>query len=79
MGSPPGNVLVERRDPRQGAVGKVGLVAVRAGEQRRGIGRALLAHVLGPLHGSGFAAAWAEAHESNQAVSALFEGIGPSR
>lgn len=55
---------------------RIGLVAVRAGEQRRGIGRALLAHVLGTLHGSGFAAAWAEVHESNQAASALFEGLG---
>jgi len=55
---------------------RIGLVAVRAGEQRRGIGRALLAHAPGTLHGSGFAAAWAEVHESNQAASALFEGIG---
>lgn len=55
---------------------RIGLVAVRAGEQRRGIARALLAHVLGTLHRSGFAAACAEVHESNQAASALFEGIG---
>ncbi|WP_328766938.1 GNAT family N-acetyltransferase [Streptomyces sp. NBC_00286] len=55
---------------------RIGLVAVRAGEQRRGIARALLAHALGTLHHSGFAEAWTEVHESNQAASALFEGIG---
>ncbi|OAH11712.1 GNAT family N-acetyltransferase [Streptomyces jeddahensis] len=55
---------------------RIGLVAVRAGEQRRGIGRALLAHALGTLHRCGFAAAWTEVHESDQAASALFEGIG---
>jgi GNAT superfamily N-acetyltransferase len=55
---------------------RIGLVAVRAGEQRRGIARALLAHALGTLHRSGFAAAWAEIHESNRAASALFGGIG---
>ncbi|RPF32702.1 N-acetyltransferase [Streptomyces sp. TLI_185] len=55
---------------------RIGLVAVRAGEQRRGIARALLAHALGTLHRSGFATAWAEVHESNRAASALFEGIG---
>jgi GNAT superfamily N-acetyltransferase len=55
---------------------RIGLVAVRAGERRRGIARALLAHTLGTLHRSGFAAAWAEVHESNHAASALFEGIG---
>ncbi len=55
---------------------RIGLVAVRAGQQRRGIARALLAHALGTLHRSGFDAAWAEVHESNQAASALFEGIG---
>ncbi|GKQ38856.1 N-acetyltransferase [Streptomyces sp. A012304] len=55
---------------------RIGLVAVRAGEQRRGIARALLAHALGTLHRSGSAAAWTEVHESNRAASALFEGIG---
>ena len=55
---------------------RIGLVAVRAGEQRRGIARALLAHALGTLHRSGAAAAWAEVHESNRAASALLEGIG---
>ncbi|MFI0797297.1 GNAT family N-acetyltransferase [Micromonospora rubida] len=55
---------------------RIGLVAVRAGEQRRGIARALLAHTLESLHRSGVAATWAEVQESNQAASALFEGIG---
>ncbi|MFI6373448.1 GNAT family N-acetyltransferase [Streptomyces sp. NPDC050546] len=55
---------------------RIGLVAVRAGERRRGIARALLAHALGTLHRSGFAEAWTEVHESNRAASALFEGIG---
>lgn len=55
---------------------RIGLVAVRADEQRRGIARALLAHSLGTLHQAGFATAWAEVHESNQAASALFKGIG---
>ncbi|MCD7437393.1 GNAT family N-acetyltransferase [Streptomyces lincolnensis] len=55
---------------------RIGLIAVRAGEQRRGIGRALLAHALGTLHRSGFTEAWAEVHESNRAASALFEGVG---
>ncbi|MEU1481290.1 GNAT family N-acetyltransferase [Streptomyces sp. NPDC005760] len=55
---------------------RIGLVAVRAGEQRRGIARALLAHALGTLHRSGFTAAWAEVQESHHAASALFHGIG---
>ncbi|MFF1542661.1 GNAT family N-acetyltransferase [Streptomyces sp. NPDC058291] len=55
---------------------RIGLVAVRAGERRRGIGRALLAHALGTLHASGSARAWAEVHESNRAAAALFEGVG---
>ena len=55
---------------------RIGLVAVRAGEQRRGIARALLSHALGTLHRSGFTTAWTEVQESNRAASALFEGIG---
>ncbi|MEV5597419.1 GNAT family N-acetyltransferase [Streptomyces sp. NPDC052496] len=55
---------------------RIGLVAVRAGEQRRGIARALLAHALGTLHRSGATAAWAEVHESGRAAAALFEGVG---
>ncbi|MCX5264677.1 N-acetyltransferase [Streptomyces sp. NBC_00199] len=55
---------------------RIGLVAVRAGDRRRGIARALLAHALGAQHRCGFAAAWTEVHESNRAASALFEGVG---
>jgi GNAT superfamily N-acetyltransferase len=55
---------------------RIGLIAVRSDEQRRGIARALLAHALGTLHRSGFTAAWTEVQESNQAGSALFQGIG---
>ncbi|MFG2468277.1 GNAT family N-acetyltransferase [Streptomyces canus] len=55
---------------------RIGLLAVRSDVQRLGIGRALLAHTLGTLHRSGFAAARAEVQESNQAATALFEGIG---
>ncbi|MFJ2240660.1 GNAT family N-acetyltransferase [Streptomyces sp. NPDC087859] len=55
---------------------RIGLIAVRAGEQRRGIGRALLAHALGTLHRSGFTEAWTEVQETNHAASTLFEGIG---
>ncbi|MEU6282775.1 GNAT family N-acetyltransferase [Streptomyces sp. NPDC047028] len=55
---------------------RIGLVAVRAGERRRGIARALLAHALGTLHRAGSATAWAEVQESNQAASALFASIG---
>ena len=55
---------------------RIGLVAVRAGERRRGIARALVAHALGTLHARGAATAWAEVHESNRAATALFEGIG---
>jgi ribosomal protein S18 acetylase RimI-like enzyme len=58
---------------------RIGLVAVRADEQRRGVARALLAHVLGALHQSGVAAANAEVTESNPAATALFDGIGARR
>ncbi|MDJ1136814.1 GNAT family N-acetyltransferase [Streptomyces iconiensis] len=55
---------------------RIGLLAVRSGEQRRGIARALLAHALGTLHRAGSAAAWAEIQEPDRAASALFEGMG---
>jgi GNAT superfamily N-acetyltransferase len=55
---------------------RIGLLAVRSDQQRRGIARALLAHVLGSLHRSGVETAWAEVNESNGAATALFEGIG---
>ncbi len=58
---------------------RIGLIAVRADRHRRGIARALLAHVLGSLHRSGTASAWAEVNESNTAATALFESIGARR
>ncbi len=58
---------------------RIGLIAVRASEQRRGIARALLSHVLGTLHRSGIAAASAEVDEGNTAALALIEGIGGRR
>jgi len=58
---------------------RIGLVAVLAAEQRRGIARALLSHVLGGLHRSGFKAATAEIDETNTSATALFEGLGARR
>ncbi|WP_232542074.1 GNAT family N-acetyltransferase [Nocardia bovistercoris] len=55
---------------------RIGLVAVRADQHRRGIARALLAHALGTLHRSGVGEVWAEVHESNRPASALFDGLG---
>ncbi|MGC4940075.1 GNAT family N-acetyltransferase [Kribbella sp. DT2] len=58
---------------------RIGLVAVLAGEQRRGIARALLTHVLAGLHHAGVEATSAEVNESNAAAVALFEGLGARR
>ncbi|MFI5613140.1 GNAT family N-acetyltransferase [Amycolatopsis sp. NPDC051903] len=58
---------------------RIGLIAVRADEQRRGVGRALLGHALGSLHDRGIATASAELNESNTAALALFEGFGARR
>jgi ribosomal protein S18 acetylase RimI-like enzyme len=58
---------------------RIGLVAVRADRCRRGIARALLAHVLGSLHRSGIETASAEVDESNGAATALFEGVSARR
>ncbi|GAA1967970.1 GNAT family N-acetyltransferase [Amycolatopsis minnesotensis] len=58
---------------------RIGLIAVKAAQQRRGIARALLAHVLGSLHRSGIETASAEVNESNEAATALFDGIGARR
>jgi len=55
---------------------RIGLIAVRADLRRRGIGRSLLAHVLGSLHRRGIDTASAEMDESNGAAMALFEGVG---
>jgi GNAT superfamily N-acetyltransferase len=58
---------------------RIGLIAVRAGEQRRGIARALLSHALGTLHRSGIAGASAEVDETNEAALALFDVIAGRR
>ena len=58
---------------------RIGLIAVLTDQHRRGIARALLADVLGWLHRSGIDTASAEVTESNEAATALFEGIGARR
>ena len=58
---------------------RIGLIAVRAGEQRRGLAWAMLADALGRLHQCGIAAASAEVDQTNAAALALFEGIGGKR
>lgn len=58
---------------------RIGLLAVRAGRRRRGIGRALLAHSLAVLHDQGTESAWAEVDQTNAAAVALFEGVGAER
>lgn len=66
-------VVAVTRQPR------IGLIAVRAGQHRRGIARALVAQVLGSLHRSGVETASTEVNESNRAALALFDGIGARR
>ena len=58
---------------------RIGLIAVRADRQRRGVARALLAHTLEALHEAGIPTASAEVHEANEAATALFEGAGARR
>jgi len=58
---------------------RIGLVAVRADRQGRGIARALLAHALGALQHVGKDLAAAEVTESNVAATALFDSIGARR
>jgi ribosomal protein S18 acetylase RimI-like enzyme len=58
---------------------RIGLIAVRADRQRRGIARALLAHTLGALHQVGKETVSAQVTESNVAATALFERIGARR
>lgn len=58
---------------------RIGLIAVRAGEQRTGVARALLAHALATLHRDGRGPAYTEVNESNTAATALFDGIGARR
>ncbi len=58
---------------------RIGLIAVRADHQRRGIARALLAEALGALRDAGIPTASAEVNEANPAATALFEGLGARR
>ena len=58
---------------------RIGLIAVRSGQRRRGIARTLLAQVLGSAHQRGIATASADINQSNSAAIALFEGIGATR
>jgi ribosomal protein S18 acetylase RimI-like enzyme len=58
---------------------RIGLIAVRTDQRRRGIARALLAHVLGSLYRSGTAMASADVQEANAVAAALFEGVGAWR
>ncbi|WP_020660318.1 GNAT family N-acetyltransferase [Amycolatopsis benzoatilytica] len=58
---------------------RIGLVAVRADRQRRGIARALLTHSLNMLHHKGITTAYAEVNETNEAATALFESVGAQR
>ena len=55
---------------------RIGLIAVRAGERRTGIARALLTQVLADLHRAGIETASAEVNETNEAAMALFESFG---
>ncbi|MFG1641242.1 GNAT family N-acetyltransferase [Amycolatopsis sp. NPDC049252] len=65
--------VVPLRQPR------IGLIAVRAELRRRGIARALLAHVLDSLYHKGIETASAEVNEANAAATALFESFGARR
>jgi ribosomal protein S18 acetylase RimI-like enzyme len=58
---------------------RIGLIAVRADERRRGVARALLGHTLGSLHERGIEQASAELNESNTAALALFDRFGARR
>ncbi|MEU8657930.1 GNAT family N-acetyltransferase [Actinoplanes philippinensis] len=58
---------------------RIGLIAVLSAHRRRGIGRALLAAVLGAAHRSGAPSAGAEVNQANTAALALFESFGARR
>jgi ribosomal protein S18 acetylase RimI-like enzyme len=55
---------------------RIGLIAVRSDQRRRGIARALLAEVLGSAHRRGIATASADINQCNGPAIALFEGVG---
>lgn len=58
---------------------RIGLIAVRAGFRRRGIGRALLADTLATLHRRGVETASADVHEANTAALTLIESVRARR
>lgn len=58
---------------------RIGLIAVRSDQRRRGIARALLAEVLNAAHRRGIASMSTEVNQSNHAAIALFEGVGARR
>ncbi|WP_406635231.1 GNAT family N-acetyltransferase [Amycolatopsis sp. WGS_07] len=58
---------------------RIGLIAVRANRQHRGIARVLMIHTLGVLHRAGITTASAEVNEANEAATALFESVGARR
>ncbi|MEJ2858428.1 MULTISPECIES: GNAT family N-acetyltransferase [unclassified Saccharothrix] len=60
-------------------VARIDLVTVRATHRRRGIGRALVTHALGVLHGEGVEVAYARVDEADVAATALVEGLGGRR
>ncbi|MFD2473608.1 GNAT family N-acetyltransferase [Amycolatopsis silviterrae] len=66
-------VVQVRRLPR------IGLIAVRANRQRRGIARVLMIHTLRDLHRAGITTASAEVNEASEAAAALFESVGARR
>ncbi|WP_232667469.1 GNAT family N-acetyltransferase [Pseudonocardia sp. TRM90224] len=58
---------------------RIGLLAVREDQRRRGIAKAMLAEVLGALHRAGVETVSTEVDERNSAATALCEGIGAQR
>jgi ribosomal protein S18 acetylase RimI-like enzyme len=55
---------------------RIVLLVVRADVRRRGIARAMLAHVLGVLHEAGHREAAADVHEGNRPAIGLVESLG---
>lgn len=58
---------------------RIGLIAVRSGLRRTGIGRALLADVLATLHRCGVETVAADVHEANLAALTLAGGVRARR
>jgi ribosomal protein S18 acetylase RimI-like enzyme len=84
---PATHAVVARRDQYVGLVRvaplprqpRIGLIAVRSDQRRRGIARALLAEVLRSAHQRGIATVSADVNQSNGEAIALFEGVGARR